>query len=507
MKLFKNTIYLVAILLCSGCGSADKSNDSSTQVPAYDTTWESLMNYECPEWFLDAKFGIYTHWGPYSVPAWENEWYPRLMYSKNDERRGAKFYDYHRETWGDPSEFGYKDFVPLFTAEKFDANEWADLFKKSGARFAGPVAQHHDGFAMWDSKLTVWDAMEMGPNRDIVGELAKAIRERDMKFVTSFHHAFHWKYYEPSYDIENSDTKDPEYAGINKIYPPVHEPGEPESEEFLQNWLDRVVEVIDKYQPDYLWYDFGWRQPGFEPYKKEFLAYYYNQAITWGKDVVVTYKNDHLPVGVAVLDLERGQLDTLSTRPWITDTSVGLKSWSYIDDPDYKSVNTLVDNLIDRVSKNGNLLLNIGPRPDGSIPEEQQELLLGIGAWLAINGEAIYETRPWVKFGEGPTRMATGHMTERQNKGMAYTGEDLRFTRSKDGKKLYVIALDWPGDSLSIRSLGTGSSDLKGKISKVSYIGNGEEMTWEQKEDGLLINLESVQPEGEHAYAWIVEIR
>ncbi len=346
----KKKSFIVSILgsiwLYSCNQAGDTQSQQANQTP-YEPTWESLQTYEVPEWFKDAKFGIYTHWGVYSVPAWENEWYPRLMYSRNDRRRGSKFYDHHKETWGDVSEFGYKNFIPLFTAEKFDAEQWADLFKRSGAQFAGPVAQHHDGFAMWDSDLTEWDAMDMGPKRDVLGELAKAMRARDMRIVTSFHHAYHWKYYEPSYGIENSDTKDPDYAGINKIYPPVHEPGAPESKEFMDNWLARIVEVIDNYQPDYLWFDFGWQQPGFESYKQEFLAYYYNEAMKLGKEVVVGYKGKHLPEGVAILDLERGQMDTLSSRDWITDTSVGLKSWSYIDAPDYKTINTLVDNLID----------------------------------------------------------------------------------------------------------------------------------------------------------------
>jgi alpha-L-fucosidase len=502
----KMNLFLPAVLVAvSGCQSGDPSSEKGKTTVKFEPTWESLTNYEVPEWFRDAKFGIYTHWGPYSVPSWENEWYPRLMYSRNDGRRGSKFYDYHRETWGHPSEFGYKDFIPLFRAEKFDADEWADLFKKAGARFAGPVAQHHDGFAMWDSELTGWDARDMGPGRDILGELAAAVRKRDIKLVTSFHHAFHWKYYEPSYEIESSDTKDPDFAGINKIYPPVHEPGEPESEEFLQNWLDRVVEVIDKYQPDYLWFDFGWREPGFESYKQEFLAYYYNQAQEWGKDVVVTYKNDYLPAGVAVLDLERGQLDTLSTRPWITDTSVGLKSWSYIDDPDYKSVNTLVDNLIDRVSKNGNLLLNVGPRPDGSIPEEQKELLLGIGAWLDVNGEAIYGTRPWIRYGEGPTRMATGHMTERQNKGLAYTSKDIRFTTRESF--LYAIALDWPEDrEIHVQSLNEDVKISSGGIAKVSLVGSEEELGWTRDASGLHITLPDNRP-CDHAYTLKIKLK
>jgi len=501
----KFTLHLISLLLLGtiSCRQTGKSgSDQPDQMP-YEPSWESLRAYECPDWFRDAKFGIYTHWGPYSVPAWENEWYPRLMYSKDDPGRGSKFYDYHQKTWGDVSEFGYKDFIPLFTAEKFDAEAWAELFKKSGARFAGPVAQHHDGFAMWESDLTRWDARDMGPRRDILGELAEAVRKRDMRFVTSFHHAFHWRYYEPSYQLEKSDTKDPAYAGINKIYPPVHEPGAPESEAFLDNWLARVVEVIDTYRPDYLWFDFGWSQPGFEPYKKEFLAYYYNQALKWGKEVVVTYKKDHLPVGVAVLDLERGQLDTLSSREWITDTSVGLKSWSYIDDPDYKSVNTLVDNLIDRVSKNGNLLLNIGPRPDGTIPEEQKELLLGIGAWLEVNGEAIYETRPWTRYGEGPTEMVFGHMSERQNKGFAYTAEDIRFTTREDF--LYAISLDWPEDGgIVVKSLavenGAGSRDIE----KVSLIGSDRELDWSRDEEGLHVFFPEERP-CEHAYALRIE--
>ncbi len=504
----KNSAFIVATLVFMGINSCTrKAPDQSGQIgqTPYEATWESLQNYECPVWFKDAKFGIYTHWGAYSVPAWENEWYPRLMYSKNDERRGSKFFDHHRKTWGDVTEFGYKDFIPMFTAEKFDADEWADLFKKSGAQFAGPVGQHHDGFAMWDSELTRWDAMDMGPKRDVMGELARAVRARDMKFVTSFHHAFHWKYYEPSYAIENCDTKDPEFAGINKIYPPVHEAGAPESKEFLDNWLARLKEVIDKYQPDYLWFDFGWKQPGFEPYKKEFLAYYYNEARKWGKEVVVTYKGDHLPVGVAILDLERGQLDTLSTRNWITDTSVGLKSWSYIDAPDYKSVNTLVDNLIDRVSKNGNLLLNIGPRPDGSIPDEQKELLLGIGAWLDVNGEAIYETRPWVKFGEVATEMTFGHMTEQKNKGLAYTAKDIRFTTRENF--LYAIALDWPGDGeIVVQSLNEETEVSTKGIKSVSLVGSDATLTWVQDEEGLHVTLPGERP-CDHAYSLKIELK
>ncbi len=504
----KNGTIAVIFFLCLGVISCNQPSETQSQIPErepYEATWESLQTYECPEWFKDAKFGIYTHWGAYSVPAWENEWYPRLMYFKDDERRGSKFYDYHKETWGDVTEFGYKDFIPLFTAENFDADEWADLFKRSGAQFAGPVAQHHDGFAMWDSDLTEWDAMDMGPKRDILGELAEAVRKRDMRLVTSFHHAYHWKYYEPSYKIEGSDTKDPAYAGIGKIYPPVHEPGAPESIEFLDHWYSRIVEVIDNYQPDYLWFDFGWQQPGFEPYQKEFLAYYYNNAMELGKEVVVTYKGKHLPEGVAILDLERGQLDTLSSKEWITDTSVGLKSWSYIDAPDYKSVNTLVDNLIDRVSKNGNLLLNIGPRPDGSIPEEQQELLLGIGAWLDVNGEAIYGTRPWIKFGEVATEMNFGNMTERKNKGLAYSAEDIRFT-TRDNY-LYAIALDWPEDgNITVKSLNEEVEISTKGIKSVSLVGSDQKLDWSRDAEGLKVAMPDEKP-CDHAYVLKIELK
>ncbi|MCK4921904.1 MAG: alpha-L-fucosidase, partial [Bacteroidales bacterium] len=469
------------------------------EVIVYEANWESLKQHEVPEWFLDAKFGIYTHWGAYAVPSWENEWYPRLMYSQNDKKRASKFYDYHKETWGDVSEFGYKDFIPLFTAENFDAEEWADLFKKSGAQFAGPVAQHHDGLAMWDSELTEWDAVDMGPKRDIVGELAEAIRAQDMKFVTSFHHAFSWKYYEPSYELENTDTKDPEFAGVGKIYPPVHKQGDPPTQEFLDDWLNRLKEVIDNYEPDYLWFDFGWGDPAFEKHNQKFFEYYYNAALKWDKEVVVTYKKDHLPRGVAVLDLERGQLDTLASFPWITDTSVDLKSWSYITAPDYKSVNTLVDNLVDRVSKNGNLLLNIGPKPDGSIPEEQKEMLLGIGEWLKVNGEAIYNTRPWTSYGEGETKMVTGHMTERSNKGRSYTSSDIRFTTN--GNDFYATLLDWPeGNKITIKSLHSGENLDKRKIKSIMLLGVEGELEWTRDENGLHVSLPDERP-CEHAYS------
>jgi alpha-L-fucosidase len=258
--------------------------------------------------------------------------------------------------------------------------------------------------------------------------------------------------------------------------------------------------VIDKYQPDYLWFDFGWREPEFEPYKKKFLAYYYNQALNWNKEVVVTYKHEDLPLGVAVLDLERGKLDTLSTDPWITDTSIDFKSWSYISKPNYKPVNMLVDNLVDRVSKNGNLLLNIGPHPDGSIPEEQKELLLGIGEWLKVNGEAIYGTRPWILYGEGPTKGVGGYFSEEE--GDFYTARDIRYTTKEDA--YYVIALDWPEDG-RLLAAALNSETGPGEIKSVSMLGSDSEIVWTQDAKGLTIYFPKDKP-CEHAFAFKLEI-
>jgi alpha-L-fucosidase len=459
---------------------------------AYEPEWESLIQHPTPEWFKNAKFGIYFHWGIYSVPAFENEWYPRRMYiDETHKRMGVNFFQHHRETYGPQEHFGYKDFIPMFTAEKFNADEWVDLFVNSGAKYVGPVAEHHDGFAMWNSALTDWDAYDMGPKRDIVGEIATAARKRGLKFLTSFHHARNWKYYEPAYEY---DAKDPRFAGL---YSMPHAPGAPESEDFLEDWLGKLVEVIDKYQPDYMWFDFGWKEHTFEPYKREYLAYYYNKAEEWGKDVVVSYKDHHLPVGAGVLDLERGRLDSLRQIYWITDTAIGKKSWSYITKPDYKSVNTMVDNLIDRVSKNGNTLMNIAPRADGTIPDEQKERLLGIGKWLKLNGEAIYGTRHWYKYGEGPTQFKGGGFIDR--KALVYTNKDIRFTIN--GNTIYAIVLDWPEETVLVESFKDFDPD---QIKSVTMLGVDGKLDWEITADGMKIQCPKKKP-CENAYSFKIE--
>lgn len=467
-----------------GCGYP------SRQVK-YEPTWESLKQYQVPEWFKDAKFGIYAHWGVYSVPAAGSEWYPRHMYE-----RGHRLYEHHKRTWGDQSEFGYKDFIPMFKAEYFNADQWAELFRRAGARFAGPVAIHHDGFAMWDSDFTEWDAVEKGPKRDITGELVKAIRKRGMKVVTSFHHAYNWRYYEPSYK-GNYDTSDPQHTGL---YSQPHPPGAPESEEFLINWQAKAKEVIDKYSPDQLWFDFGWGRNIFEPYKRDLIAYYYNKAEEWGKEVVVTHKRN-LPEGVGVLDIERGKEDKLAPYLWQTDDSVARNTWCYTTNMDLKPVKELIHELVDIVSKNGILLLNIGPRADGTIPEDQEQLLLGIGKWLEINGEAIYGTRPWHTFAEGPAEIETSYRDEKQDK--PFTANDIRFT-TKDNV-LYAICMDWPGKKLSIKSLGRKA--MPGiKISEVTMLGSDEKLKWSQKEQALTISPPNKKP-CEHAFVFRIPLK
>ncbi|SHJ10092.1 alpha-L-fucosidase [Pseudozobellia thermophila] len=486
------------------------------QAQEYTSDWESLRQHETPEWFLDAKFGIYCHWGPYSVPEFKNEWYSHWMYVNKDnpeakDGKASEFYDYHVKTYGPLNEFGYKDFIPMFKAEKFNAAEWADLFEKAGAKFAGPVSEHADGFAMWDSDLTRWDAKDMGPKRDIMGELSEEIRKRGMKFIATYHR--HWLLgWFPTWD-ESTDASNPEYAGLygpkmkkgDFQYPPsTHdidagiEKYYPLADEaFNSEWLARLKEIVDKYSPDLVWFDNKMDVIG-EDYRKEFLRYYYNQAAKKDQKVVVTYKFYDLAKGTAVLDLERSRMKEKKEFPWLTDDSIDWNSWSHIKNPKYKSVNRLVDFLVDVVSKNGAVLLNITPKANGEIPEPVKERLLQMGQWLKTNGEAIYGTRPFKVYGEGETRVTEGHLSEEKNPDN--TSKDIRFT-TKNGQ-LYAIALDWPADNrLLIKTLKKGNKVFTEPIRRIELLGHDGPLGFKVAPDGLHIKLPEKKV-GDHAFVF-----
>ncbi len=474
----KISVFLI-IVFCIQIVLAQEDESSSN----WEANWESLSKHKAaPEWFLDAKFGIYFHWGVYSVPAFGSEWYPRNMH-----RKEAGEYKHHVETYGEPSEFGYHDFVPMFKAEYFDADQWAELFKKAGAKFAGPVAEHHDGFSMWDSKVNPWNAKDKGPKKDIVGEMEKAVRKQGMKFISTFHHSFNSQYpvgrystgYYPHVEGWPTSSNDPE---LRKIY------GNLPREEFLKIWKSKLFEVIDDYRPDLIWFDFVLGDIP-EKERTEFLAYYFNKASEWDREVLVTYKGDDLPREVAVEDFEKGRMDHVTKYPWLTDDTISLGSWSYTEDLKIKSTMSVLHTLIDIVSKNGVLLLNISPKADGTIPGEQEQILLDIGEWLTTNGEAIYNTRPWEVYGEGPTGMGkSGHFVGQ----IDYTANDIRFTRSKDGKTFYAIILGWPGERFIIESMFIRNSD-NGKITLLGYEKDIKFSTNREKQ--LQIEIGDIQPE------------
>jgi len=451
----------------------------------YEASWESLKQYQVPDWYKDAKLGVFIHWGVYAVPAFDNEWYPRNMYLK--EQRA---FAHHRESWGPQSRFGYKDFIPMFKAEKWDPEAWVDLFEKGGAKYIVPVAEHHDGFPMYDSAYSDWNAAKMGPCRDTIAELERVTRGRGLRFGVSSHRAFNWRYYTYADDFDTCAS------GNAGIYSPAHPQGERASEAFLADWWARTKELMDRFRPDVLWFDFCWHEEEFEPYRRQTAAYYYNQAIDWGKGVVLNYK-DKFPDGTAVFDIERGKLDGLREDYWQTDTSISRRSWGYIEDDEFRTVASLVHDLVDIVSKNGNLLLNVGPRPDGTIPEGYASGLLGLGEWLWVNGEAIYGTRHWRSYGEGPTRVPEARFNEQEQ--APYTERDIRFTVK--GDKLYAICLGWPEREWKIQSLGASA----GKVTAVSMIGCAEPITWSQGADGLTVKRPSQKP-CDHAYALKVEL-
>jgi len=432
----------------------------------YRADWKSLKAHnEAPDWFRDAKIGIYFHWGVYTVPAYGNEWYAQRMLLKDAKR---SYYRHHVETYGEPDKYPYHYFIPQFTAEKFNADDWADLFVKAGARFAGPVCEHHDGYSMWASKLTPWNAGDTGPKRDTTGELEKAIRARGLKFITTFHHERTRTWY-PRVEGWPTTTGDPQ---LQLLYMNIDETL------FDKIFQAKLGEVIDKYQPDLIWFD-GQMQLIPEPYHLQFLAYYFNQARNWGREVMVTTKKLQYPQEVSVLDFEKGRANALTPYPWLNDDTISTGSWCYTADLKIKPPVQVLREFIDAISKNGQLLLNISPRSDGTIPQDQRECLLEIGTWLKANGEAVYNTRPWLEYGEGPNVLKKSGSFAGS---VDYTDKDIRYTRSKDGRTLYAIALGWPQGRFSpailqIDDATGGKVELIGHAGSLKYHVDGKRIT------------------------------
>jgi alpha-L-fucosidase len=460
--------------------------------------WASLQHYTSPPWYDDAKFGIFIHWGVYSVPAYGSEWYSRNMYVK-----GSAEFAHHVATYGAQSKFGYKDFIPMFKAEHFDPQAWARLFKEAGARYVVPVAEHHDGFAMYDSQLSEWTAKKMGPHRDVIGELETAIRAQGLHFGVSSHRAEHDWFFDNGRKID-SDVNDPRYAGL---YGPAeaHLAKHDEdlyndwtyvSQAWLDDWLARTTELIDKYHPDLIYFDWWIGHPTFRNTLPKMLAYYYNQGARRG-GVVVNYKQGDFAPDAGTLDIERGQLNGIQAAHWQTDTSISNASWGYVEHDTYKSPKELIHLLVDVVSKNGNLMLNIGPRADGTIPEDAQRILRTMGAWLKANGDAIYGTRPWRTFGEGPTEVVGGSFHDTQTR--PYTAQDFRFT-TRDGL-LYAIELDWPEHGAAV----IHSIKPSDHVRVVTLLANGQPVAWQQQADGLHLSLPQ-QPVGDEAYVYRIEL-
>ncbi len=455
----------------------------------FQDTWESLCAYQVPKWYREAKFGIFIHWGIYSVPAFGSEWYSRNMYVQ-----GSREFEHHVETYGKHKDFGYKDFIPMFKAENFDPKAWAELFRKAGARYVVPVAEHHDGFQMYRSEISRWNAYEMGPKRDVLGELKENCEALGLQVGASSHRVEHWFFMGHGKEFD-SDIKDPMERG-DFYWPAMPEPNHQDlfsepvpTEEFLQDWLVRTCEIIDRYRPKLIYFDWWIQHSAVRPYLRKLAAYYYNRAAEWGVEVAINYKHDAFLFGSAVPDVERGQFAEVKPYFWQTDTSVALNSWGYTEHNQFRPPQEILCDLVDIVSKNGTLLLNVGPKPDGTISGEDAGVLEHIGRWLAVNGEAIYGSKVYRTYGEGPTRIVEGQFSDGIKKN--FTSADFRFT--VNGGCLYAIALKCSQDGkYLITTLGekdaSRQANFHGIIRDVEVLGCEEKPAWKRTEEGLSLS-------------------
>jgi len=478
----------------------------------FQPEWDSLKQYQCPEWFRDAKFGIWAHWGPQAVPG-AGDWYARQMYIE-----GHTQYKYHLEHYGHPSQFGYKDILQLWKAERFDPDGLIQLYKKAGARYFTALAVHHDNFGCWDSAWHRWNSVNFGPQKDIVGLWKEAALRHGLRFGVTEHleRSYSWFNTNKGSDREGPyagvpyDGNDPAYADL------YFEPHEDTSYSYPKNppkawqklWYRRIKDLVEKYQPDLLYTD------GAVPFGKvglAMIANFYNfnlktngqrleavytlKDMTWNDKIEKSYHGEYQD-GIGVLDIERGVVDGIRPKPWQTDTCIG--EWFYKKSARYKTDTTVIHMLIDIVSKNGNLLLNFPLRPDGTLDAEALAILQGIADWMAVNGEAIYCTRPWKVFGEGSVMATGGHFNENS---IDYTSMDFRFTTR--GDFLYAFFMAWPEDGcLNVKSLAADGQNEK--VESVRLLGYTGELDWVQSPEGLTVRL----PEGRPCKsAWALKIR
>jgi len=481
-----------------------KVERSALSEGSYQANWKSLSQWEVPQWFNDAVLGIYCHWGVYSVPGFRFKsgaeqvdsglWYGSFMYVPNDsEEPNYGVYDYHQETYGDPCEFGYHGFVPMFRAENWDPDRWAALYKKAGADFAGIAAEHGDGFVLWDSEFDAFNAMDMGPRRDLLGELFEASRKQGLKTIATFHE-------KPGEMFEAARAYCPDGVGAND---PAYEELYGITPYSVQN--KKLLEVVNKYQPDQIWFEDEYCG---EKNWKPFIAHYYNSANKWGKEVLISQKHDMAPLSCSVFDIEGGifpdgiwewaGMEEPQEQRWQKDVPIG-KYWAYAEGVGCRPVNMLVDGIVDRISKNGVTLLDVAPKADGTLPEAQIKGLLELGDWMNINKEALYAAR-CAPFNEGGID--------------AWSAGSIRFTEK--GDYLYAIELGntWPPavgfdeyeDSKrpDIPYVIPGVTPLEG--SEIRMLGSEENLPWHMEGDKLVIeDLPDVLP-GDHAWSFKIQM-
>jgi alpha-L-fucosidase len=475
----------------------------------YKPTDESLQQYKYPEWFRDAKFGIWAHWGPQAVPR-QGDWYARQMYegaSYNCEtgeyKKPHPYYTYHVEHYGHPSEFGFKDIIPLWKAERWNPEELMKLYKRVGAKYFVGLAVHHDNFFLWDSKIhPKWNSVNMGPKKDVVALWQQAARKEGLYFGVSEHleHSYCWFQFSHGSDQLGSMAGVP-YDGANPEYEDLYHAkadscdcniaSEPyfgywtKNPKWHREWYDRIKELLDNYHPDLLYSDcvlpFG-------DVGRSLIAHFYNSDLNTKakKGVVYTCKQDS--EGKWVHDHERGVAEGISEYPWQTDTSIG--DWFYRTGQRYMTSSQVIQMLVDIVSKNGNLLLNVVQTPEGDLEDDVLQILERIAVWIADNGDAIYGTRPWKIYGEGPSteKQATGYGSEVR----PYQQGDLRFTMK--GKTLYAFCMEKPEGNIHISSLGLKTATGK-KISSVKMLGSKENIKWSQNDDEVIIHKPTNLPE------------